>query len=134
VAWIDEIRAASDVMDDVEVLWWVERIRSLPAYIEGPLAFPDPLARLRELQVSVDALDVIRRQMLNALRARADIQGFGEESKAGGFSGIRWARADNRNALIRAGLSVMYDVPAEGSSVGPYVWAARMIDPTCNLW
>lgn len=99
-----EISDASPVLDDTDLEMWAALVRSLPDYQMNKERYPNLESRLE------DASETVKGRMLNAILDKIEALGVGVVQLRGGDDGLYYSQEAERNALIRYGLGVLYDI------------------------
>ncbi len=98
-----EIAAASTTLDETDLEMWLALIRANTFYRGNKVFYPDVETVLD------DASGTIKGAMLNAILDRIEALGVGEASIRNGDEGLNWSQSSERDALVKYGLSVLYD-------------------------
>jgi hypothetical protein len=99
----DEITAAPDTLDSVDKAMWLTLIHANQFYRDNKAVYPDVSAKLDA------ASGTVQGKMLNAILDKIEELGIGEISLRTPDDGLNYSQPDERDALVRYGLSVMYD-------------------------
>lgn len=98
-----EITAASQTLDTTDQEMWLALIRANTFYRGNKPFYPDVAGELAA------ASGTLKGQMLNAILDKIEALGIGEASIRSGDEGLNWSQSSERDALVKYGLSVLYD-------------------------
>jgi len=99
----DEITAASPDLDDTDQEMWLALIRANTFYRGNKAFYPDVPGEIAA------ASGTLKGQMLNAILDKIEALGIGEASIRSGDEGLNWSQSSERDAMVKYGLSVLYD-------------------------
>jgi hypothetical protein len=99
----NEITTASATLDAVDVEMWLALIRANTYYRGNKFFYPDVQFQLEE------ANGTAKGQMLNAILDKIEALGVGEVSIRNGDEGLNYSQSQERDALVKYALSVLYD-------------------------
>ncbi len=99
----NEIVSAPATLDETDMEMWLALIRANTFYRGNKIFYPD-------VQGELDNADgTVKGKMLNAILDRIEALGVGEASIRGGDEGLNWSQSAERDALVKYGLSILYD-------------------------
>ncbi len=98
-----EITAEPNTLDETDVEMWLALIKANEYYRMNKVFYPDILTELENASGSVKG------SMLNAILNKIEALGPGEASIVGGDEGLNWSQSQERDALVKYGLSILYD-------------------------
>jgi hypothetical protein len=99
----DEITAAPDTLDSVDKAMWLTLIHANSFYRGNKALYPDVSGKLDA------ASGTVQGKMLNATLDKIEDLGIGEISLRTPEEGLSYSQSSERDALVRYGLSIMYD-------------------------
>jgi hypothetical protein len=98
-----EITAQPDTLDATDKAMWLALIYANQFYRDNKAIYPDVSTKLDSMNGTVQG------KMLNAVLDKIETLGIGEISLQTPDDGLRYSQQSERDALVRYGLSIMYD-------------------------